>query len=1156
MKKFRLLTLCFFVSSIVMAQCGMLSVPIQQRIIDSDLVIEGQVIHQEGIWNLDHSMIYTINTIQVYKIFKGALTTQTVQVLTKGGTVGLVHDKVSIGLELLPGQIGIFTLENPRVQINRRGQFFEPVAAQQGFVKYSILDGSARDFQSNFTAISEVYETINATTSSAYREIAPLEFRFHDGKSSTGRSALVITSFSTSVGGDATGNAGVSEILTINGTGFGPLLGNVFFEDANSGGGLTSGLYTLEMISWSDTQIQVEIPSRAGTGSFAVQNSTGSMNDIQAGLTIGYSHLNVQFDPTLMSGPLQSFETQLYNDNGIGGYSSNFFTDFSADVGASETYEDLITTWRCSTGVNFLRGDDTTVDDDPSMPPTDLPDGVNVVRFDNTTELGGSVLAYALTRFSGCIVGVAPSLSTDWYVTEIDVVVNDDVSWYYDAALPVPVSQFDFETVILHELGHAHQLGHVIDLAQVMHYAIGPGEAQRALSPTDVLGGNYVMTKSLGSPVCSQPVMIDATPTAVCRDISLTLDSNGEATIVAEDIDNGSTADCLSISSFTADKLNFDCSDIGTNIVTLTVLFSDGSSDSCTAEVTVIGGGASTWLAGAWVGGMVPTGASTVTISDDLDVGAGNLRGCSCTITAGNTLTIGAGGYLETSGDIIVDGSLIVEHEGSVVQKDGTASVTKGVLGVIEVRKTTPVLAPLGFMFMSSPMTAETRDGAYGSAFRILNIVSSNFTVDPALETMDPMNPYFGAEIFYGPDNSFLSNFTGSEALVPGDGLVVYPQPIISDGGTTYNLVYEQGVLNNGPINYPIQYNGLTKNNFNLMGNPYPSAINALDFINANDMVNEVFFWEHITAPASTIPGYLGNNYSMNDISMFNLSGGTAATNGGTTPNEYIASGQGFAIKAVEGGAANAVFTNDMRETGNNDQYRNPELENRIWLSVSTDTYDLKSQTLLAFLPEATAALNPGYDSKRVAGAVSIFTSLKTGEQLGIQGREQFNKEMQIPVGFATAIEGDVQYEIALNAVQGNDIGNAAVYLIDTWTGSYVNLHEKTFVFNSSRTVTADRFILAFETPSILEVEDINTLERAIKLFPNPTQDLVTLVYSGDQKLKSFTIVDMQGKVVYEANLTAFSQSKVFNLSALASGMYFVQVQSTDQSVVQKLIVK
>ncbi|MFT5751576.1 MAG: hypothetical protein ACI86L_001078, partial [Dokdonia sp.] len=917
-------------STLAYAQCGMIPHPMESRITESDLVIEAEVVAQEGMWNANRSMIYTVNTLKVFKVFKGNGTAQFVEVLTKGGTVGLTHDKVSIALALNIGDIGVFTLVDNAATLRNEVQAFEVVSSQQGFLRYSQFDGSARDFQIKFSNIStDVYPFIQGQTRSTYREIAPLEFSYPDGTNRNNRMAVVITSFSTSVGNDATGNAGVGEILTINGTGFGAAIGTVFFENANAGGGFASGLYTNEMITWTDTQIQVEIPTAAGTGSFAVQEATNTMNDIQAGLTIGFSHLNVQFDGDSTSPGDESWEIRLVDDNGTGGYTSRYNTEFVATPGAADTYEDLISTWRCSTGVSFIRGDDTTEDNDPSA---NMADGINVVRFDNATELGGSTLAYALSRFSGCFVATDV---VEWHVFEIDVVVNDDVTWYYGDALPVPFGEFDFETVILHELGHGHLLGHVIDLAQVMHFAIGSGAGseKRALSPTDLEGGNFVMNKSTTFVACGESVMTVATPTAVCRDFTVSLDANGEASITTDDIDNGSTADCLTITSFSADRLTFDCSDIGTQNITLTVNFSDGSSDTCLAAVTIEGKTA-TYQSGAWAGGILPDGSSAVTINDNLNVGAGNVKGCSCVITAGNTLTVGAGGFLETFGNIIVDGSLIVEHEGSVVQKDNAATVTKGGSGIIEVRKTSPVLAPLGFMFMSSPMTVETRDGAYSNGFRVIEIVSSAFTVDSALETTDPMDPYFGTEIFLGADNSFLGNYTASELLIPGDGLVVYPQSSITDGGSSYGMVYTKGVLNNGTINYPIVYNGVKKNNFNLMGNPYPSAMNAIDFINANDMVNEVFFWEHITAPASTIPGYLTNNYSMNDISMYNLSGGTAATNGGITPNEFIASGQGFAIKAVEGGAVNAVFTNEMRETGNNDQYRNPEQENRVWLSI------------------------------------------------------------------------------------------------------------------------------------------------------------------------------------------------------------------------------
>lgn len=73
---------------------------------------------------------------------------------------------------------------------------------------------------------------------------------------------------------------------------------------------------------------------------------------------------------------------------------------------------------------------------------------------------------------------------------------------------------------------------------------------------------------------------------AVCQNITVNLDASGTATILASDIDNGSTASA-GIASLTIDKDTFTCADLGDNTVTLTV--TDGNSDTatCTATVTV-----------------------------------------------------------------------------------------------------------------------------------------------------------------------------------------------------------------------------------------------------------------------------------------------------------------------------------------------------------------------------------------------------------------------------------------------------------------------------------------------------------------------------------------------------------------------------------------
>jgi hypothetical protein len=70
------------------------------------------------------------------------------------------------------------------------------------------------------------------------------------------------------------------------------------------------------------------------------------------------------------------------------------------------------------------------------------------------------------------------------------------------------------------------------------------------------------------------------------QDITVQLDANGNASIVANDIDAGSSAPC-GIASLTLDQTEFTCSDLGENTVTLTVTDNNGNTNSATATVTV-----------------------------------------------------------------------------------------------------------------------------------------------------------------------------------------------------------------------------------------------------------------------------------------------------------------------------------------------------------------------------------------------------------------------------------------------------------------------------------------------------------------------------------------------------------------------------------------
>src|SRR5207302_2046029 len=91
------------------------------------------------------------------------------------------------------------------------------------------------------------------------------------------------------------------------------------------------------------------------------------------------------------------------------------------------------------------------------------------------------------------------------------------------------------------------------------------------------------------SQTCSATVTVvdQVTPVAVCQDLTVQLDATGHATITAAQINND-RSDACGVASSSLDKTSFDCTNIGTNLVTLTVTDSNGNSQTCSATVTVV----------------------------------------------------------------------------------------------------------------------------------------------------------------------------------------------------------------------------------------------------------------------------------------------------------------------------------------------------------------------------------------------------------------------------------------------------------------------------------------------------------------------------------------------------------------------------------------
>ena len=74
-------------------------------------------------------------------------------------------------------------------------------------------------------------------------------------------------------------------------------------------------------------------------------------------------------------------------------------------------------------------------------------------------------------------------------------------------------------------------------------------------------------------------------PTMICKNATIDLNANGQATLTVADVNNGSFDNCQL--TFTLSQTLFTCANIGSNLVTLTGTDQAGNTGACTATVTV-----------------------------------------------------------------------------------------------------------------------------------------------------------------------------------------------------------------------------------------------------------------------------------------------------------------------------------------------------------------------------------------------------------------------------------------------------------------------------------------------------------------------------------------------------------------------------------------
>lgn len=585
-------------------------------------------------------------------------------------------------------------------------------------------------------------------------------------------------------------------------------------------------------------------------------------------------------------------------------------------------------------------------------------------------------------------------------------------------------------------------------------------------------------------------------------------------------------------------------------------------------------GGAVTWDGAAWDNAGVGPDISTPVILNgayNTSVNGGSFSACSLTVNTGR-LTVADGDYVEVQNDVTVNGQLWVETQGNFVQNNDSASFTDNTTNAndLQVTKSKTMQRLLSYTYWSSPVVGETIEQTFGGtiSYRRFRFEAANF-VD-MLEEIGNTGTFLNNPGVDDLDDDGNDWVLASGAMQPGIGYTA----VASEFGPAFPRTEDfffRGPFNNGVISIPLVNNsGELYNDWNFIGNPYPSAIDADQFFSVNaGIVDAIYLWDQATPESSNAGGSQTDNFSVDDYAMLNSSGGVGARGGtGSIPNGSVASGQGFFVEALA--SSNVTFNNSMRMIGTIDNTQffrgsnakvsgsNNNTANKLWVNLTSDN-GVFNQILLSYVEGATSA-NDGsrYDAKRIlsSGSPSIlYTNINndTGK-FAIQGKSPSNltEAEIISLGFKTSIDIATLYTLSISQFQGNFFNNRPIYLKDNLLNKTHDLSVSDYTFTSEVGEFNDRFEIAFSAQALSN--DAFNVEAGTLRIVTLDNDLVQFTVPKDSSIASVTIFDMLGRQLY--SLKGQNNSETYKLSKLNSSIFIAKVGLTDGTIITKKAIK
>ncbi|WP_219928742.1 YDG domain-containing protein [Flavobacterium pallidum] len=516
-----------------------------------------------------------------------------------------------------------------------------------------------------------------------------------------------------------------------------------------------------------------------------------------------------------------------------------------------------------------------------------------------------------------------------------------------------------------------------------------------------------------------------------------------------------------------------------------------------------------TWNGNSWSNGA-PDGDTFAIIDGDFTSATDGNNGLAVktlTIDSGNVI-ISSGESLTLTDDLSINsGTLQFENNANMMQLN-SAAVNNGIITV----KRTANIRRQDYVYWSSPVDD-----------MLLHDVSPA-TLPNRFYVMDETN------------NNFASVDATATTMVAAKGYMVRAPDNYTTTPQDYTATFE-GTPHNGTIAIPV-----TKNNqgYNMIGNPYPSAINANTFLTANPTLGTIYFWTHYNQAAAS-----GANYA-----TFNGTG-AASGSGSAVPNGFIQVGQGFVVQLPSAATTSVTFNNGMRVDNHANQFfrsSNDTANGRLWLNLNNANGEKLNQMLVGYVADATDAVDVNFDGKAIeAGKPGIY-SLLDATAYTIQGKSlPFADTDVVPLSMQAVTDGN--YTISLDHTDGFFADDQDIFIKDNYTGTYHNIKNGDYTFTATAGNYTNRFEVVYQSAP-LGVEQPTLDANSVVIYKQNGQ---LVVNTGAVTMDDVKIFDIRGRLLFEksgVNASAYTVSQ-FNAE---QQVLLIQVTSNDNRTITKKV--